>query len=63
LTGSDAQFGMVDQVALGIHLLGEEPRGVKVRKDHVAIKCENRLVELVTLAGLAGNMEFIEDIE
>ena len=57
LPSLDRLLGEVDQIALVVHALREDARGVEVGEDDVAGQLEEGLVELVAVARIAGNVE------
>ena len=58
LTGFDGLLRIIEQVAVVVHLLRQAAGGVEIGQDDVAVEGVNGLIELVAVAGLAGDVKF-----
>ena len=57
MAGLDRLLRMVENIALLVHLLRKDAGGTKVGKNNIAAKCEERLVKLIAVARLPGDMK------
>jgi hypothetical protein len=57
LGSADGALGEIDEVSLLVHALGEAAGGEEVRDHGGAAEREERLIELVAIAGGAGDVE------